>query len=116
MDLFNKVLEKAGLEFSDLNKEEQKTLEGMLESVNKNEISVERIRAYVHSMRDAVEGELSDMSMKRPSFWGFMFNFRRDFMLKARLRNYMLFEAFLDSPKKARKAIEQTLSAMGTKV
>lgn len=113
MSLLDDILSRAGVTYEDLNKAEQATLDRMLESVNKNEITVDKIREYIKAMRESVSEDLAKQSMKRPSFYAFMFKWRKDYLLKARLRNYILLEAFLDSPTKAKKAIEEMLSGMG---
>lgn len=96
----DKILEQFGLKYDDLNSEEKKTLSGWMESLSKNELTIDIIRNYIFSMKESVEQELTKTDL----------NTKQDIFLKARLRNYMLLEAFLTTPEKAKKAIEQAIS------
>jgi len=77
-----------------------------MDSLAKSQLTLEGVRAYIAAMRDGVEQELtkSDNASKN------------DLFLKARLRNYMLLEAFLSTPERVKKAIEQQLSGIGSKI
>lgn len=104
------ILERFNLKYDDLNTAEKETLNTMLQSLRKNELTIPNIRAYLASMRDAVEDELC----KESEYVHILF-FRvrndKNVLLKARLRNYRLLEAFLTSPEKAEKALESALAA-----
>ena len=113
--MVDKILEKFGLNYDDLTKAERDTYHQMLDSVQKSQLTIDGLKDYIHEMRNQVESELTRSTIKRPSFFGFMFMFRKDVALKARLRNYLLLEAFLDSPKKAEKALEQAIASLGRK-
>jgi len=108
--MMNELLERLGVKYEDLDKAERDTLHKMLDGASKAKVTVDTIRVHIKSMRDAVENEIYNDSMKRPSFWAFLFRFRRECVLKARLRNYMLLEAYLDTPERAKKAIEDALA------
>jgi len=96
------LLEKFNLKYEDLNSIERDTLNTMMESLRKNELTVAKIRDYISMMREAVEQDLTKVG----------FEYKQDIYLKARLRNYMLLEAFLTSPDKAQKAIETALAGI----
>lgn len=98
----DKILEKLGLKYEDLNNIEKETLNNWMESLQKNQLSVETLKSYILSMRDSVENELTKAENGS----------KQDIFLKARLRNYMLLEAFLTSPEKAKAALERSLSGM----
>jgi len=105
--LLDELLEKVGLKYEDLNQIEKETLNTWMEALQKGQLSVERIKEYITSMREAVEQELAkaDLGSKQDTF------------LKARLRNYMLLDAFLTTPEKAKQQIENAISGMvGKKV
>lgn len=102
MSLLDNILEKSGLKYEDLEEAERETLTSWLEVLSKNELSVGKIREYIASMRDSVEQEITKTDL----------NTKQDLLLKARLRNYMLLEAFLTSPEKAKKAMEQALAGI----
>ena len=96
------ILEKYNLKYDDLKPAERETLNGWMEALEKNQLSVEKIRVYISSMKESVEQELTKVGHES----------KQDLLLKARLRNYMLLDAFLTSPEKARKALEAALSGM----
>lgn len=111
----NDILEKFNLKYEDLNSVERETLNTWLEALSKSKLTLENVKTHLASMRDAVEQELTKESMKRPSFWAFLFNFRKDNLLKARLRNYMLLEAFLSTPERAKQALERAMTGIASK-
>jgi len=83
----------------------------MLEAVQKAQIDQVSLKKYIVSMRESVEREL----IKTPEFkWVFIFRVfnRKQIMLKARLQNYLLWEAFLVSPKKAKERLEEMIQGM----
>jgi len=98
----DKYLEKFGLKYEDLNPVERETLNAWMEALQKGQLSVEKIKEYVNTMKDAVGQELakSDLGSKQ------------DLFLKARMRNYMLLSGFLTTPEKAKKEMENALSGI----
>ena len=100
--MIDKLLEKVGLKYDDLNPSEKETLNTWMETLQKGQISVERIKEYITGMKEAVEQELakSDLGSKQ------------DLFLKARLRNYMLLDAFMSTPERAKEQIENAISSM----
>ena len=103
--MIDELLERVGLKYEDLNQAEKETLHLWLNKLDNNKLRVEDIRKYVASMRDSVEQDLTTAKNKS----------KRDLLLKARLRNYMLLEAFLESPTKAREALERAISGIANK-
>lgn len=100
--MIDQLLEKVGLKYEDLNASEKETLNVWMETLQKGQLSIEKIREYITSMREAVEQELakSDLGSKQ------------DLFLKARLRNYMLLDAFLSTPERAKQQMENAISGM----
>ena len=96
------ILEKAGLTYEELTKAERETLNQWMDSLHKSKVSISSVIEYISAMRDAVEVELTKTSN----------NSRQDLLLKARLKNYMLLEAFLATPEKARQALDRVISGM----
>ena len=96
------LLEKVGLKYDDLTPVEKETLNSWQEALQKGQLSLEKVREYIVSMREAIENELtkSDLGTKQ------------DLFLKARLRNYMLLEGFLSTPERAKEQIENAISGM----
>lgn len=107
----DKILDKLGLKYEDLNVAEKQTFNEMLESLSKSKMTPEKLREYITQLRTAVENEL----IKEPEHVRVgIFTFRNDnnIFLKARLRNYMLIESFLQTPEKAKEALERALAGM----
>lgn len=100
--MIDKLLEKFNLKYDDLNPFEKETLNTMLQAVQKGQISIPKLRDYISQMKYAVENELTKVD----------FGSKQDTFLKARLRNYMLLEAFLISPEKAQEQLEAALANM----
>lgn len=92
-----------------------------LNVLSTKEVSPEDIKSYIVSMRHAIEMELTkgDDSLSWVSiisgfipFFGLIRKWYQDMKqleLKARLRNYILLETFLNSPEKARRALERNI-------
>lgn len=96
------LLEKVNLKYDDLTPDEKQTLNTWSEALQKGQLTVERIREYIVSMKQAVESEVTKTDL----------NSKQDLLLKARLRNYMLLEGFLSTPEKAQEQIENAISGM----
>lgn len=105
MSVTDKILQRVGLEYSDLNTSERETLEVMADSLSKNKLTIDAVREYVASMLYSVQLELSETEH----------NTKQDILLKARMRNYMLLGAFLNKPLKAKEALDRALSGIVNK-
>ena len=101
----DQLLEKLGLKYEDLNSAEKETLNSWYDALSKSQLTLESIKTYIATMRDSVEQELTKTDH----------NSKQDIFLKARLRNYMLLEAYLSTPERAKQAIEQQLSGIRSK-
>jgi len=100
--MIDKILQKAGLKYEDLNKVERETLNTMINSLGQNKLTVSKVKDHINAMRDSVEKELTVTDL----------NSKQDLFLKARLRNYMLLEAFLSTPEKAKEALDRALAGL----
>ncbi len=100
--MIDQLLERAGLKYEDLNVSEKQTLGEWTEVLQKGQLTLEKIKEYITSMREAVEQELTKSDVKS----------KQDLFLKARLRNYLLLEAFLVSPERAKQQIENMIAGM----
>lgn len=96
------ILAKFGLKYEDLNAAERETYHTMLQSLQQSELTVAAVKGHISAMRESVEQELSQMGHGG----------KQDIFLKARLRNYLLLEAFLTSPEKAKAALERALAGI----
>lgn len=111
MNITEEIEKKFGVKVENFNALEKETYFKMLEEVQKAQMSLEKLREYIITMRDAVEREL----INEPEFiriFIFKFENRKQILLKARLQNYMLLESFLISPEKARQQLEDMISRM----
>ena len=97
--MIQEILDKFKIKYEDLNQAELETLRNWLDSLSKNELTIPQIRDYIRSMLDSVEQELSQENLSK----------LKDLFLKARLRNYLLLLAFLESSEKAKKMLENQL-------
>lgn len=104
--MFDKILERVGLKYEDLDKPgftgEKEEYVRMLRSLEENKLSVPKLKDYIRSMRDHVAEALTKTKH----------NSKQDLFLKARLRNYMLLEAFLSTPEKAKEALEKAIAGL----
>ncbi len=125
MDIDN-LLSKRGVKFEQLTEEEQETLNKWITDINRGQINVAAVRDYIIKMRDSVAQALSDLQ-ETPSSWlsllclllplvgiirKWYFDQKR-VALTSRLRNYVLLEAFLSTPEKAKAALEKAMDGLG---
>lgn len=110
MSITSEIEEKFKLKIEDFNDLEKATYFEMLDNIQKSQLTPERLRDYIIAMRDAVEAEL----IKEPEYKTILiFKVRNDknILLKARLQNYRLLEAFLISPEKAKQQLEDMIAS-----
>jgi hypothetical protein len=100
MNLYDKYLEELGIKYEDLNPVEKETFNQKAFDI-KN-ISVADIKQYVVDNKNAVALQLCNIMDTTEDA-------EKDLILKARLQNYILFEAFLTSPDRAEKALKDSL-------
>ena len=100
MDLIKEIEDKKGIKVEDLNPLEKETFFKMLEVVEKSQMTPERLKDYISSMKMAVEQDLTKSVLGK----------EEDLFLKARLKNYILLEAFLTSHKRAKAQLEDMVS------
>ena len=103
--MIDTILEKFGLKYEDLQRSERETLDKWMVALQENQLSVEKVREFVTSMREGVEEELCKSNL-RP---------KKDIFLKARLRNLLLLEGFMTSPERAKQHIEAALAGIAAK-
>jgi len=102
------LLTKLGMKYDELNQDEKATLSGWMEALQTNALTSDKIKQSITAMKFSVESELIDT----PEHIFFIFPNRKQILLKARLKNYMLIEAFLTSPERAKAAIEQAILSL----
>ena len=109
MSIIDDYLEKYKVKYEELTEDEKTTLNTWVNALQEGSVTIEKIKDYISAMKYSVEQALVD----EPEFnYVFIFKVinRKQILLKARLKNYMLFEAFLHSPERAKKALDKSLS------
>lgn len=98
IQILDELLKKRGLTYEELTEAEKETYRNWLETIEKKTISLEDIKEHIQNMKAAVAAKLveTDEKDKEPNIY-----------LKARLKNYLLLEELLNSPDKARRALER---------
>jgi hypothetical protein len=103
---FDAVLERENLKYEDLRPEEKRAYDKAGSS--SNPISPEEFLEHVKEMIVSVTLELCDTPDTPDSQ-------DKNSKLKARLKNYTVWQAFLETPIKARKAFEKSIAEGGVK-
>jgi len=98
----DELLESLGLKYEDLTSAERETYQNWYEKMSEAAISPADILNYIVYMRESVEHELSKYDNTK----------EKDNNLKARMKNYLLLEAFLNGPDKAKKALESYIGSI----
>ena len=107
--MIDEILTKLNLKYSDLRPDEQETLNTWVASLQQGALTTEKIKEYITTMKTQVEQELATTPT---NLFMWFLGWRRDYLLKARLRNYMLLEDFLTSPEKAKLSMERALASL----
>ena len=97
------LLEKFGLSYEDLNTVEKETYVAWLNDWENKKLDIVDVRNYIVAMKNAVAMELADTPYSDKD---------KGRILKARLKNYILLEAFLTAPEKARERLEATVKSL----
>ena len=100
--MYDKILERLNLRYEDLTREERNTLNSWMQILEKKRITTEDVKKYISTMKESVENELTKTDI----------NSKQDIFLKARLRNYILLDAFLYSPERAKDALERMVEGI----
>lgn len=109
------ILERLGLSYEDLNEAEKATLTGWVDGIAKKDMDIDDVREHIRNMIYAVEAELADTE---EFTWVFIWRVvnPKSVSLRARLKNYVMLEAFMSTPDKARSWMEQHLQQLAKKV
>jgi hypothetical protein len=102
MDIIDKITEVTGLGFEDLKGAERETVMNWINAIDSREISLDGVRTFINGMRVAVDTELAVDNLSK----------KRDLYLKARLKNLIALEAYLEGPEKAKRALELYLNKL----
>ncbi len=102
MDIIDKITEVTGLGFEDLKGDERETVMNWINAIESREVSLDSVRAFITGMRLAVDNELATDNLSK----------KKDMFLKARLKNLIALEGYLEGPEKAKKALELYLNKL----
>lgn len=98
--MIDNILKLFGIEedvtYDELSDTDQEIYREWQDKLEVGGLTIEDIKKYVHALRQSVDLELSQTPQNDP----------KDVYLKARLRNYVLLEAFLTAPDLAREALK----------
>lgn len=86
-----------GLNYEELKDDEKQTYENWLKVMAEKQVEVMDIRKYIKEMRISIDTKLATVGLSK----------EEDIFLRARLQNYILLEAFLESPERAKNALTQ---------
>lgn len=107
-NIFDKILESQGISYDDLNPIEKETYHS--KQFQPKKLTLDVVLEYVRGMKDSIAIQLADTPDDTDSL-------DTNRKLKARLKNYVLFEAFLTAPEKAERAMKRAIEArMPTKL
>jgi hypothetical protein len=106
MSIIDEIMERYNVKYEDLHPDERETLNGWLESLQQGELTLDKIRGYLANMKGAVEQELTKTGHES----------KQDLFLKARLRNYLLLEAFLSTPEKAKEQMDKAIAGFASRI
>jgi hypothetical protein len=106
--MLDELMRSLGLKFENLKPHEQEEYISMLNILEQRALTVDDFRSHIKKMREAVELELVDTDEFVYIFF-FRFVNRKHVGLKARLKNYVLLEAYFESHEQAKKALEKQL-------
>lgn len=109
--MIDEVLEKKGLKYEDLTPEERETYNTLVDQANKARLTLDALKEGVTRMRESVETTLVD----EPEYiyiLGFKKLNPKNIFLKARLKNYLLIEAILLAPDRAKAMLERVVGTM----
>lgn len=114
MDEFLKTMgiDTNGISYDQMSKAEKETLDQWLDALKKNELTLDHVRQYIRSLKDAVENELADEPETERVWLFFTRSSRKAVLMKARMKNYMLLEAFLMTPERAKRQLEKALKGL----
>jgi hypothetical protein len=125
MSLMEDVLGRVNLRYEDLTSAERDTLTKWLQVLDSNQLTPDTIIDFVRRIRGSLEDELAK-SNETPQDWvgvislfipfyGLIRKWYQDqnrIQLQARIKNMVLIETFLVSPKKAKEALNAAIAGM----
>ena len=108
--ILDQFLEKRGVKVEDLVGEELNVYTKMLETLESRPITIEDVKMSIRKAREEVSRELVETDEYEYVLWFRVVN-RKHVGLKARLKNYLLLEAFMQSKEAAKKELEKYIQS-----
>jgi len=105
MNIIDKIEEITGRKFEDLNYEERDVVRGWMSAISQKDPTIDSLREFVANWKVTVENQLANDELSQ----------KKDMFLKARLKNLLAIEGFLQGPEKAKKALEAYLGTLEKK-
>ena len=90
------------LTYEELSEDERSVLMDMTEALQQGTLTINSLKVYIRTMREGVTAELTKPDLDP----------KQDLFLKARLRNYVLLETFLEYPERAKEAVDKAIEGM----
>jgi len=129
MSAIDDILNRFNLKYEDLKESEREVLNGWLKVLDSNQLDVEQVRIFVHTLRKEIETQLVQYK-ETPSGWVSIFAMFIPFYglltkwyqdqnrigLEMRLRNILLIEDFLTGPQRARDALNRQIASLVSNV
>jgi|AntRauTorcE11897_2_1112592.scaffolds.fasta_scaffold01387_12 hypothetical protein len=106
--MFETILKRNNLTYSDLTPEERSDLKQMRQSIQMEHVDMDKIEEHI---RDLIEDVTNELTGVGDASWSIFFRGRRDEHLKARLRNYRLLLEIFTRPERMRDHAERQLRA-----
>ena len=98
IDDIQKYLESLGIkDFDDLRPDEKESYFKLLELAEKSKVTLDDFKSHIKKMRVSVEFALATEKLNKDE----------DKFLKARLKNYILFESLFERPERAKEMLSQ---------
>lgn len=107
--MLDEWLDKKGLKYGDLTPEERQYATGLVNAIQTNALTIEKVREAIHGMKEAVERALVETD-EFTYFLCFKWVNRKQVYLKARLQNYLLIEMLLSKPDKLKAQLDAGLN------
>lgn len=99
-----------GIPYEDLQDDELKTLHAWIGQLESNELTISKIIENITEMKMAVTQKIIDTPETVRVCFIFVVPNRESVLLRARLQNYTMLEAFLTGPQKAKEALQNSIN------
>jgi hypothetical protein len=116
MGIIDDMLGRYGAKLETMTPAEKETFFTMVRAVETKQLTIDRLKQYMRELIGGVERELAttpELEYYLAGLW--TKPNRQHIFLKARLSNYLLLEAFLTSPERAKRAFDEAMERVNEK-